>query len=225
VIAGRSTAGARRLAAGSRPLRRRARYPLLGVGCLVLTLTPVHAQAPIANAKIQTRSAAQGLERELQAIAATKAATWIGYRLPAAAGSRRTCSSGSRVLLESPTEFIVLARLEAGQVGQLRVITPECDVDAGGMPLAWLSDVQASESVAWLARFATTTAESRDGMSRLIRPALRAIAMHAGEGAAKLVEIARTAPSSNIRRQAMARLGESHDPRALKLFEEILTRK
>ena len=159
------------------------------------------------------------------AIASTKAATWFGYRLPAAAGSRRTCSSGSRILLESPAEFVVLARLEAGQIVQLRTITPECDVDAGGMPLAWLSDVSASESAAWLAKLATTTPESRDGMDRLVRPALRALGMHSGEGAAKLVEIARTARSNEIRKQAMARLGESRDPRAMKLFEEILTGK
>ncbi len=219
--AARASAKARvRASGGGAP-----RAVINALGVVVLLAGPAVAQSPVANAKVETRSALQGLEREVQAIAATRAPTWIGYRLPAAAGSRRTCSNGSRIMLESPSEFLVLARLEAGQVVQLRTVTPECDVDAGGMPLAWLNDVNGSESVAWLAKFVAAAPESRDGMDRFVRPALRAIGMHAGDGAAKLVEIARTARNTEVRKQAMARLGESRDPRAMKLFEEILIGK
>ena len=43
------------------------------------------------NAKTETRSAAQGLEREVRAAAARSGATWIGYRMPMVAGPRQMC--------------------------------------------------------------------------------------------------------------------------------------
>jgi hypothetical protein len=128
-------------------------------------------------------------------------------------------------MLEPPAEFIVLARVEAGRIVQLRTLTPECEVDAGGMPLTWLTDVKGSESVAWLARFATTATDARDDMNRFVRPALRAIGMHADEGASKLAEIVRGAPTREVRKQAMSRLAESKDPRAVRLLEEFVTAK
>ena len=181
------------------------------------------AQAPIANAKIDTRAATQGLEREVRAVAATGSTTWIGYRLPAVAGSHRTCSNGTRVLLEAPSEFFVLARVEAGRIVKVRAVTPECEVDAGGMPVVWLNDVKASESVEWLATLVGTAADTRDGMQQVARPSMTAIGLHADTGASTLLAIARTTKNQEIRRQAMSQLSQSTDPRAISLFEEILT--
>ena len=45
------------------------------------------------------------------------------------------------------------------------------------------------------------------------------------EGVPKLMEIARTNRNPEVRKQAMFWLGQSKDPRAVKFFEEILTRK
>ena len=183
------------------------------------------AQAPIANAKIDTRSATQGLEREVRAVAAAGTPAWIGYRLPAAAGSRRNCSTGTRILLEAPTEFVVLARVDAGRVVRIRAITPECEVDAGGMPVVWLNGVKAAESVEWLAGLVATAAETRNGMQQIARPAMTAVGLHADTGAPKLLEIARTTRNTEVRKQAMAQLAQSSDPRTVTLFEEILKGK
>jgi hypothetical protein len=64
---------------------------------LLLVLYPgmLAAQGRISNAKTETRSAAQGLEREVRSLAARSAVTWIGYRVPAAApaGSRAAAAS------------------------------------------------------------------------------------------------------------------------------------
>ena len=38
--------------------------------------------------------------------------------------------NGSRIALEPATEFLVLARLEAGAVSRVRTFTPDCDIDA-----------------------------------------------------------------------------------------------
>ena len=52
---------------------------------------PVFAQGRISNAKTETRSAAQGLEREVRGAAARPGVTWIGYRVPMVAGPRQMC--------------------------------------------------------------------------------------------------------------------------------------
>jgi len=280
---------------------------------------PALAQGRIGNAKIDTRSASQGLEREVRAAAARGGATWIGYRVPMIAGPRQMCCvdtisdtsfsgglcrlesgggvsmstadgrdrHGSRVTLEPATEFLVLARLENGRVNRVRTFTPDCDVDAAGMPLVWLNDVKPDESVAWLTSLVAASADTTDRHDRVGRAAMAAIALHSvpsalttliasardgrgtevrgqalfwlaqragqaaisvitgaidrdpdtevkkkavfalsqlpkDEGVPKLMEVARTHRNPEVRRQAMFWLGESHDPRALKFFEDIL---
>jgi hypothetical protein len=49
--------------------------------------------------------------------------------------------------------------------------------------------------------------------------------LHDGAGVPDLIRIARTHPDPAVRRRAMFWLGQSHDPRALALFEEILEAK
>lgn len=130
--------------------------------CLLAALcrAPLHAQAPITNAKVDMRSAAQGVDRVVQSVATTRMPAWIGYRLAAAPGARRSCGGfGPRVLLEPPTEFYVLARLEAGEIVRLRSFTPECDIDAGGLPLVWLTDLKPADGVAWLVQMARTATD------------------------------------------------------------------
>jgi hypothetical protein len=65
------------------------------VWCLVLGAVligaPALGQGRIANAKTETRQAAQPLEREVATIAVRGGATWIGYRLPMVAGPRQMC--------------------------------------------------------------------------------------------------------------------------------------
>ena len=154
---------------GARCRVQGARWRVRGAGCTGtrhvapfvaaswLLAATVCAQAPIANAKVDMRSAAQGVDRVVQTVAATKMPAWIGYRLTAAPGARRTCGGyGPRVLLEPPSEFYVLARLEAGQIVRLRSFTPECDIDAGGLPLIWLTDLKPADAVAWLVQLAKT---------------------------------------------------------------------
>ncbi len=48
--------------------------------------------------------------------------------------------------------------------------------------------------------------------------------MPADEGVPKLIEIARTNRNPVVRKQAMFWLGQSKDPRAVKFFEDVLTK-
>ena len=146
--------GVRCLVLGAQCMLVTARCLMFGAGCWVM-MGVVHAQAPITNAKVDMRSAAQGVDRVVQSVAATRTAAWIGYRLAAAPGARRTCGfNGARVLLEPPSEFYVLARMEAGEIVRIRSFTPECEIDAGGLPLVWLTDLKPADGVAWLVQMA-----------------------------------------------------------------------
>jgi hypothetical protein len=189
---------------------RRWAFVVLTSAFAVLRSAPGGAQGRIANARTETRSAAQGLEREVRAAAARAGATWIGYRMPMVAGPRQMCCfdtisdssfsggmcrlesgggvsmntgdirdrSGSRVVLEPATEFLVLARLEGGSVTRVRTFTPDCDLDATGMPLVWLADVKPDDSIAWLASLVAAAPASGDGHDRVGKTAVSAIALH-----------------------------------------------
>ncbi|MBI3493295.1 MAG: hypothetical protein HY047_16170, partial [Acidobacteria bacterium] len=185
------------------------------LGAVLGAAVPGAAQGRITNARTETRTAAQGLDREVRAVAARPTATWIGYSVPMTAGPRHMCcydtiSSGgaccgtcrleggsgvtmttgttgnareSRITLEPPTEFLVLARVDGGAVMRVRTFTPECDIDAGNMPLVWLGDVRPDDSVAWLSSLVTGAGSDRERISRVGDPALAALAFQTGTAA------------------------------------------
>ncbi len=235
------------------------------------------AQGRISNANTETRAVTQSLEREVQNVAARGGATWIGYRAPIVAGPRHMCcydsvsdagsccgrcrleggsgvtmtsgnQSESRVSLEPPTEFLVLARVESGAVMRLRTFTPDCDIDGGGMPLVWLTGVKPDDSIAWLEQLVASAPDSGEIHERVGRTAIAAIAMHnapaadraldslaapgrpewqrsetafwlgsaRGEGGARvLTRMIAQDPSENVRDKAVFGLSVSKQPSAL----------
>ena len=50
---------------------------------------------------------------------------------------------------------------------RVRTFTPDCDIDAGAMPLVWLNDVKADDSIAWLASLVTAAARGVEGVREL----------------------------------------------------------
>ena len=173
------------------------------------TVAAANAQAPVVNAKLERRTATQGLAREIQSIVDRGTAAWIGYSVPLLRRSNASPRSsdwwGGRCRLEPPTELVVLARVEAKALIELRSLTIDCDVDAAGMPLVWLDGVNADESVKWLASLAGTPATtSRD---RMANAALGALAQHASPAAAApLVSLARTGATAQARTRALSLL-------------------
>ena len=168
-----------------------------------LGAAPAGAQERVTNANVETRAVSQGLAREIAAVAARGGVSWVGYRAPMIAGPRQICcgdsmaggrcllesggmimntsdeprADGTRVVLEAPTELFVLARIE-GEVVRVRTFTPDCDIDAGGSRLVWLTGVTPDESVAWLTTLVTTSPDSGDRNQRVAKPAIAAIALH-----------------------------------------------
>ena len=197
-------------------------------GTLALTLAAaaaVSAQAPVVNARVERRSADQGVAREVQAVMARGTAAWVGYSVPllqrTTAGLRAEWCCG-RCRLEPPTGLVVLGRVDAGALVELRSLAVDCDVDAGGMPLVWLDGVTPEQSVAWLSSLvaATTPTPSRD---RIPHAALAAIAQHASPAAAApLVEVVRTSSTAQTRSRAISLLAQRPAEQALSTFSTAI---
>ncbi|MEI9976631.1 MAG: HEAT repeat domain-containing protein [Ignavibacteriota bacterium] len=85
-------------------------------------------------------------------------------------------STAGIVHLEPPDHVVILFRVEAGAVNKLRSLSPDCEIDAGDLPVHWLNDVVPAQSVALLTTFVPQRELDSNG-------ALRAIAAHADPAA------------------------------------------
>ncbi len=158
-----------------------------------LVALPITAadQPRIVNGKLETRPAAKGLESEVRAlVSASSSPLWIGYGVPMVEGRHETCSqslsldtgnTGSRdsgrVALEGDRTLLVFLRAEKGQIGRARAFSANCEVDAGGATVLFLTGGRSEESLALLSPLATGSDR------RLSDFAVMAVAMHAGPAA------------------------------------------
>jgi hypothetical protein len=156
-------------------------------------------QSQITNAKIEQLS---GVTLEQQ-VRATTGPAWIGYEEPPIAGDHGMCCVNSRdangetccggcalenehstfqgkfqnCQLEAPKTFYVLLRVSQGAVEKVRMFTPTCTIDAGGMTVYWLQTVKAEDSVAYLLSVAENWSQTGRGHDPA-EGAMAAIAMH-----------------------------------------------
>ena len=214
------------------------------LGVLVL---PARAQERISNAKLETKSAAQGIEREdpSRGIGRRCRLDWIqraddrrvtpvvrqqllrrvlarrlgcGWQLETA---DQLVSRGSRVRLEPPSELLVLARFENGEIVRVRAFTADCDVDAGGAAVVWFTDVKPDESVGWLATLANSS-RAANRTDRVAQSAMSAIAFHQVQAADRvLVAMARDDASRRVRDR---RSSGSRPVRVVKRFRQLPVR-
>jgi hypothetical protein len=185
------------------------RRRLIAAALMAVAASAASAQAPVVTARVERRAATGGLAREIQSAVDRGASTWIGYSvplLPRTDGALRSEWCCGRCRLEPPTALVVLARADARALVELRALSVDCDVDAGGMPLVWLEGVNPDESVAWLASIARS-APATARRDRLADAALTALALHASRAAAApLVQFARESSSTETRRRALSLL-------------------
>ena len=187
------------------------------------------------NAQLETRSAASGLDGSFrQWVAAQTLPAWIGYAVPLVRGSDVGCeyvspdgrSAPGVVHLERPDHAVILFRVESGAVSRIRVLSPDCEIDAGGLPVRWLDDVRPAESTALLQSFATPKSSrpgTRDDGERLRESAVYALSVSEEPSALDaLIVLARKDGNPRIRRRCIAALARSRDPRAVAFFEDVL---
>lgn len=183
---------------------------------ILLTAAYIGAAQPahLINARVETRAIAGGLQATIQQIATAGQPAWIAYAVPMAEGEHHTCGGwNNKVMLEGAKELILFYRVEQGEVKRLRTLSEECEIDAGNMPVYWLTNVNAAESVAWL--------QSLSAQSQWIN----AISMHRDPAAvAALIAIVERERTSKQGRQAMNLLTRSKDPRATAYLAKVLAK-
>jgi len=177
---------------------------------LLAAALPLAAQPKLlVNAQTDTRSAASGPEREYRTLlAAQPQPAWIGYSVPAIRTSSLGCdyvrdsyATAGVVHLEPPDHAVILFRVENNALDRIRVLSPNCEIDAGGVPMHWLNDVQPAQSVALLVSLVPERERTGDG-------AVRAVAVHADPAADQALErfLAPDQPES-LRLRAVSYLG------------------
>jgi hypothetical protein len=184
-----------------------------GVSCVSLAsagAVPQESPARLVNAKLEARSASSGLEATFRGLVSSRQAPgWIGYSVPAVPGERHMCDGGrdsrrgttylegrreraeaarggGKVALEGSQNLYVFFRTEAGRVQKIRVLSPECEIDAGGLPVHWLTRVRPDESVALLSTLVDPSARTRGEPAA--NAALTAIALHEAPAAARALD-------------------------------------
>jgi hypothetical protein len=201
---------------------------LLAAQCAV-----VWAQAPhVQNARFETRSVGAGLDATINRIAAGQnGPAWLGYGVPIVAGEHHMCcfgcsleghsentqiAGGNRtVQLEGSQTLVVLLRVAEKKVSKVRTYTLECDLDAGGLPFIWLTDVRPADSVRYLAGLASDSDRANS--------AVAALAMHADPAADTALEqlVAPSQPES-LRRHAVFWLGNARGRRGYEILARVL---
>jgi len=219
----------------------------------VLAALPLIAQPKLlVNARTDTRSAAAGLEREFKSLlAAQPQPAWIGYEVPAVRGAEMGCeyvrdgiNTAGIVHLEPPDHAVIMFRVEGSTVNRLRNLSPDCEIDAGGLPVHWLTGVVPAESVALLATFvprqeldannalgaiAAHADPSADAvLARFLATnepdwmRRRAASLEAWERGARGVEAVKNLiavdPSESVRQAAISGLARNKDPEALNVL-------
>lgn len=165
------------------------------IGLLAVFAAFALAQTPhFENAKLETRALQAPLGTELARISGP---AWAGYSVPAPKGRGiNGCWNDGRgtfrgpVYLEGSPETAILFRVAQGKVEKIRPTSPECGIDAGGLPVYWFTNVAPKDSIAFL---------ETQGEKGIV-----GIAMHADDSAVTtLIRLAKSAPDSKTRGQAL----------------------
>jgi HEAT repeat protein len=195
----------------------------------VLLAASAFAQAPdVINGTLQTHASTQGLSRELSTLIGSIAQpAWIGYVVKTRPrdGDDGCWSDGinrrrsrTAVKLEGSDALYVLYRVDAKRVDRIKIASSECQLDAGGFVVHWLTGVSSNESLDYLTTF-TEGKETR----RLANEAIVAIALHADPAASdRLLTLARRSQDSRVRADALFWVGQRAGEKAVGTITDAL---
>jgi hypothetical protein len=192
--------------------------------CLILVALPLAAQPKLlVNAQVDSKSAAAGLEAAFKAAAAAQPQpAWIAYSVPSVRVFmgcdyvRDGWSQPGVVHLEPPDHVVILFRVDQGKIERLRSLSPDCEIDAGNLPVHWLTDVKPAESVAMLNSYAVQRDRFQDG-------AMNAIAMHSDPSAdAALKAFLATDQPESIRLRVVSWFGPSRGRQGMEVLKNLI---
>jgi hypothetical protein len=137
----------------------------------------------LVNAQLDSRSAAAGLESTFKAAAAAQPQpAWIAYSVPSVRVFmgcdyvRDGFGQQGVIHLEPPDHAVILFRVDRGAIERIRSLSPDCEIDAGNLPVHWFNDVKPAESVALLNGYAMQRDRFQDS-------AISAISIHSDPAA------------------------------------------
>jgi len=199
------------------------------------------AQPRLVNAKVETHALQGSLDQEFKRmVSAQTDPAWIGYAVPVVPGDRQMCCYYSNsdmnysyrgcsleprsplpvaggvdvgpVPLEAPKSFYVMFRVERNEVTKMRTFSADCELDAGGTTIYWLTGVKPSESVSLLDAYQPQQSST-----------LSAIALHADPAANTVLEkyLSRDQPES-MRRKAATLMGELRGHRGFEVLSQMV---
>ena len=123
------------------------------------------------------------------------------------------------VRLEGPDSVVVLYRVEQKAVQRIRIVSPDCELDAGGRTVQWLDGVSSPESIKLLSTFVSRTQVKSD---RLTDVAISAIAMHRDDAAdVELERLASTDSPEYVRKKVTFWLGNARGRRGFDIVKKI----
>jgi hypothetical protein len=179
---------------------------------LILSLALAVERPELVSGRLQILGAVSNVG---SALATVRETAWGGYSVPMVSGSHHFCGSGEVVRLEGDSDFrsrsewgpsrslFVLHRIEGGRVTEIRLLSTGCRIDAGARTLYWWEPVPPGESLRHLRALALSST-SND----LAEDSVHAVALHFDPAADELLsELARTAPSREVRERAIFWLG------------------
>jgi hypothetical protein len=186
-----------------------------------LAVVAAYAQQPVVeNGKVETQAFSGSLAAQLARLGAGP--FWAGYTEPSIPGRHNeNCSLDGNVnstvttiRLEGDTAVMVLIRVEGGQVVQLRLASPDCKLDAGGLHFVWIDKVPAAASVAWLKQQVPGEHPDR---------AISAIALHAGTAADQaLDDLTALSQPEKIRSKTAFWLGTTRGVHGIAVLKRML---
>jgi hypothetical protein len=123
------------------------------------------------------------------------------------------------VRLEGPDSVVVLYRVEEKAVQRIRIVSPDCELDAGGRTLTWLEGVTGAESIRLLGTFVSRADVKSD---RMTDTAISAIAMHRDDAAdATLERLGTPGNPEFVRKKVTFWLGSTRGARGFEIVKKI----
>jgi hypothetical protein len=190
----------------------------------MLAAATLSAQQPqVENAKLEARALNGSLASQIKSLG--QGPFWAAWSEPIIAGqhndmcrwgnnSADSHAAGTPVRLEGPTALVVLVRVENSQVDRIRVSSPDCSLDAGGLPFYWITSVPAAESVDWL--------KSELGGGQM-ESAILGISLHAGPAADRaLDDLTATTQPERVRERTAFWLGTSRGAHGVDVLKRML---
>jgi hypothetical protein len=198
-------------------------------------------QPRFVNAKVETRAAGPALEATVDGILRAQATpSWFGYVVPAVSRQHHMCDSDRRparaylegrpprreaderdaAAAEGSQEMVVLFRAAGGKIQKVRTFSVDCELDAGGLPVVWLTGARPPESVSMLRGMVTRESEASEASEQ---SALMALALHADASAGRALErfVAAGQPPA-VRKRAAFWLGSARGEEGFQVLRRLL---